>query len=270
MIGGSIFGLTILFVFIGYLIGSILFGLIVSKIKNVDIRNQGSGNVGATNAMRIFGKSFGAIVMVLDFFKSWLSCFLCLIAYKYMMPLITNDLTIYKACGIIIYFGGFFAVIGHCFPISYMYMLFKSKFNFEIANKYNGGKGVSSFAGFVAAISPWMFFVCFISFFLIVAISKYVSLSSIITSLLVPIMTLIPWMDYLYLMDTIDANILNIPSIDMAYKMPNTINYYMNWWYILTLVLTTTILSNLVIYRHKSNIIRLINHKENKIGNKNI
>lgn len=265
MVIGSMFGLTLMFVFMGYAIGSILFGSIISKIKHIDLRNQGSGNIGATNTMRILGKTFGLIVMILDFFKSWLACFLCLVAYKFLVPIITNSHSIYSSCGILIYFGGLFAVIGHCFPIIYIYMLFKTKFNFELANQHSGGKGVSSFAGFVAAISPWMFFVCFLLFFSLVFISKYVSLSSIVTSLLVPLMVLIPWLDYFYMLNVLDSNILPIPTIDKSYNINEVINYQKNWWYILGMVLITEILTNLVIYRHKANIIRLIQHKESKI-----
>lgn len=268
MVIGSIFGLAILFIVIGYLIGSILFGQIVSKIKNVDLRSQGSGNVGATNAMRIMGKTIGFIVMALDFFKAWLPCFLSLIIYKHLMPTITDSFITYQSCGVIIYLSGLFAVIGHCFPIAYLVVLFKTKLDFEQANKYSGGKGVSSAAGLMAAISPWIFFICFILFFSIAFISKYVSLSSIIATLSIPIAVLIPWLDYLYLLNVLDANILSVPSLDKAYEIANVINYSTNWWYILTLFLIAFITTNIVVYRHKSNIIRLMNHQENKLGSK--
>ena len=268
MIGAQIFGLTLLFVFIGYLLGSILFGDIVSKLKKVDLRGKGSGNVGATNALRIMGKTVGFTVMILDFFKSWLSCFLCLIIYKYTMPLIDSNL--YSDLGVIVYLSGTFSVIGHCFPIMYLIVLFKTKFDFKEANKYSGGKGVSTAAGLMAAVSPWIFFTCFILFFTTVFISKYVSLSSILAISLIPIMSLIPWMDYLYLMDVIDANILPIPSIDKAYEISNTISYSKNIQYILVLFFSCLVVDFIVIFRHRSNIVRLINKNENKIFKKKV
>lgn len=269
MVNGMIFGLTLLFILVGYCIGSILFGQIFSKLKNIDLRSQGSKNVGATNAMRIMGKTIGFSVMVLDFFKAWVSCFLCLIIYKYLFPLITSDINLYQSCGILIYLGGFFAVIGHCFPIAYLFVLFKTKFDFEQANKFSGGKGVASAAGLMAAISPWIFIVCFILFFSIVLFSKYVSLASIIATISISVTILIPWMDYLYMLNVLDANILDIPNVNNASQIYNVINYQINWWYILGLFLICFLTSNLVVYRHKSNIVRLLKNQENKIwGNK--
>ena len=59
-----------------YLLGSIPFGFLVAKAKGIDIRNVGSGNIGATNAMRVLGKPAGILVLLADALKGWLACFL--------------------------------------------------------------------------------------------------------------------------------------------------------------------------------------------------
>lgn len=261
---GNLIGMIFLFLFIGYIIGNILFGIIISKLQGVDIRNLGSGNVGATNVTRNLGKVYGSIVMVLDFFKSWFSTFVCLLIYKGLKTSIGDD-SAYANVGVIIYLGGFAAIIGHCFPILYFYALFKNKFDFEIAKKYSGGKGVSSAAGFAASISPWMFFICFILFWSICLISKYVSLSSIITVFLLPFWSLIPHLDYFYMLNVANANIQTIPSFSKnPFEITNIFNYSSNWWYILITFILELLSACLVIYRHKENIVRLIKHEERK------
>lgn len=263
---GKIILLIFIFSLIGYIIGSILFGLLISRTKRVDIRNLGSGNVGATNVTRNIGKTSGIIVMLLDFFKSWISTFICLIIYRSFKGWLGNSH--FEDFAIIIYIGGFFAVIGHCFPISYFYALIKYKFNFDIAKKYSGGKGVSSAAGFAASISPWMFFICFILFWSICLITKYVSLSSIITVFLLPFWTLIPQLDFFYMMGIKKLEIITIPSFSKPFDIVNIFNYHSMWWYILVLFSLELCVSILVIFRHKENIIRLINKKENKAFSK--
>lgn len=264
---GKIILLIIFFSLIGYLIGSILFGLIISKSKGIDIRSLGSGNVGATNVTRNMGRVFGIIVMLLDFFKSWISTFICLLIYKYSNTWLDNS-SEYQDFAIIIYLGGFFAVIGHCFPVSYFYALFKYKFDFAIAKKYSGGKGVSSAAGFAACVSPWMFFICFILFWSICLITRYVSLSSILTVFLLPFWTLIPQLDFFYMVNIPNLQIIDIPRFNNAFDIANYFNYTSMWWYLLTLFLLQGFVSFLVIYRHKENIVRLIKKQERKAFSK--
>lgn len=266
---GNIFGLAILFVFIGWILGSILFGSVISVILNKKLRELGSKNVGATNVLRTIGKKAAIVVLLFDFFKSWLATFLCLIAYKELMPLIVNnDNGLYKQCGVLIYLGGLFAVLGHCYPIQYFFVLFKTKFNFVEAKKHSGGKGVSSAAGLVAAISPWVFFITAFIFFTMVFVTKYVSLSSITATIGTTFLFLIPELDYFYMLNVLDAKILNIPPTLEAGKITEVINYYDTWWYIMSIVIVFVLISIVVTYRHKENIIRLINHNENKLGSK--
>lgn len=267
MIGLNIFGIALLFILIGYLIGNILFGLIVSKIKKVDLRSQGSGNVGATNAMRIMGKTIGFLVLSLDFLKGFISCFISLVIYKYLFKTFIDEsnMFLYNHFGFLIYVSGLFAVIGHCYPIPFLVVLFKNKFDVEKASKYSGGKGVATTAGLIAAISPWLFFICFAIFFSTVLIWRYVSLSSITSAVLIPFFTLIPHLDYLYLLNTLDANILMIPSIENSGQIINVINYTTNSWYLAFIFVILLFSSSILVYRHKANILRLKTKTEKKI-----
>lgn len=261
------FGLILLFCLIGYLFGNIFLALIISKIKKINIRKIGSGNIGATNSLRAMGKKIGILVLLVDFLKSYLATFICLVLYKTIAKNHLNP-EIYSKFGVIIYLGGFMAIVGHCFPIIYLFILFKTKFDFKIAQKYSGGKGISSTAGFMASISPWFFLICAVVFWSLVLISKYVSLSSLITAFLIPFFSLIPYLNYFYLLNVINADVVNIPNLNKAYKIIDIINYQKKWQYILTLFLINTTITCLVFYKHKDNIKRLKNKNENKITSK--
>lgn len=115
-------------IFIGYLVGSVNPAAIISKVRHKDLRTSGTGNLGATNALLIFGKATGALVMLLDIIKS----FLVFKLTEIMAPEIP-----WLAMA-----AGFAAVVGHCFPF---YMGFK------------GGKGLAAFAGIVLAYKPLLF-----------------------------------------------------------------------------------------------------------------
>ena len=138
-----------IYFFISYFIGTIPFGYILFKLlKKKDIRNYGSGNIGATNVNRLLGKKLGAITLFLDFLKALLPTLLIKITFG-------NELA--ALCG-------FFCIVGHMFPIWL---------------KFRGGKGVASFIGFLSVIS-WPLFVIFLFFWLIVVkIFKYSSLGAI-------------------------------------------------------------------------------------------
>ena len=134
----------------GYFIGAIPFSYILPKLKGVDVRKVGSGNVGGTNALRAAGPLIGGLSMLLDALKSFLPVF---ISYH-----ITQDPKIAAAVA----FG---AVIGHSFPI---YLKFK------------GGKGVATTLGAMFALC-WQCSILFLAvWFFIVTITQYVSLASIV------------------------------------------------------------------------------------------
>lgn len=119
---------TLLCMVIGYLIGSFNPALIISKIKKKDIRETGTGNLGATNTMIHFGKGLGTFVMLFDFFKAVLAVYIA----KALNPASV-------LAGLL---AGVSAVLGHMFPF---YL------------KGRGGKGLASFGGLVLAVDPPVF-----------------------------------------------------------------------------------------------------------------
>ena len=145
---------------ISYLMGSIPFGLILTKIfLKKDIRKVGSGNIGATNVLRTGNKSIGYITLVLDILKAIIP----VIYVKFNYP---DYLFISSLC----------AFLGHVFPIWL---------------KFKGGKGVATYLGILFAINIY-FGLIFITIWLIIfVLSKYSSLSSLVASLSIPIYLII-------------------------------------------------------------------------------
>ena len=143
-----------------YLMGSIPFGLILTKIfLKKDIREIGSGNIGATNALRTGNKFIGYSTLILDIAKAIIPVIYVKINY--------SDL---------IYIASLCAFLGHVFPIWL---------------KFKGGKGVATYVGILFSISIILGFVFVASWVFIFLLSKYSSLSSIIGSISVPIYILI-------------------------------------------------------------------------------
>lgn len=142
---------------IAYLLGSLNFGVIISKYKyHEDIRTFGSGNAGMTNMLRTYGKGAGILTLVLDMLKAVLSVLIAVL-------LAGQD-------------GGYcamvFCMLGHMFPL---YFHFK------------GGKGVAVAAASILCLEPLAFLVMVVVFAAVVAITKYVSLGSVMAALLYPL-----------------------------------------------------------------------------------
>ena len=160
-------------IIIAYLIGSIPTALIVSrKFFGVDIRDYGSGNMGATNTFRVLGKKYGSIVMLVDILKGMLAVAL----YNLLPYYLHNELertNFMLALGIS-------AVIGHIFPI---YANFK------------GGKGVATLFGMILAIQPIIAISCVGVFLVVLFLTRYVSLSSMLGAVMLPICVLWIWND---------------------------------------------------------------------------
>ncbi len=144
----------IIVLFYSYFLGSIPFGLIITKIfLNQDIRNVGSGNIGTTNVLRTGKKSLAIGTLILDILKGYLSV---IITLKYF-----NDL---------IYFSALICFIGHIFPVWL---------------KFKGGKGVATYLGIILALSFNFGIIFGITWLLILFIFKYSSLASMIAALTV-------------------------------------------------------------------------------------
>jgi acyl phosphate:glycerol-3-phosphate acyltransferase len=205
-----------------YLLGSIPTGFLVAKAKGIDIRSVGSGNIGATNAMRVLGKPAGIFVLLVDAAKGYVACAL-------IPPLIWNWLAPHYS-GLFQYFrdtpvenqmryfliAGIFAVLGH---------------NFTCWLKFKGGKGIATTAGVYLALAPVALGIAFAVFILTILVTRYASVGSIIAAIALPIAV---WF-------TNEDLFLRIVTIALCL---------------------------LAIYKHKSNIKRLMAGTENQLGKK--
>lgn len=202
---------------ISYLLGSLNFGVILSnRMERDDVRNHGSGNAGATNMLRSYGKGIALLTIIGDMLKVFAAIFIAFQITKYTPMLIaqTTEIPLYSLDKnmLIKSFAGFFCVLGHIFPCYF---------------KFKGGKGVATAGGMVFAIDWRIALILLAVFIIIVAVTKYVSLGSIVMALLYPIFILI------------------------FYKS-----------FVLTLI--AAVFTIIVIIAHKENIKKLINHTENK------
>lgn len=152
--------IPILAMILAYLVGSIPFGLIIGKLKGIDIREKGSHNIGATNVFRTIGPWYGGLVFLLDALKSAIF----IIFFKYIF--LWNDPFFTLQIHPLIYGG--LAILGHLFPI---YLKFK------------GGKGISCFAGVMLSYSIPISLIALFTFIIVLFITKIVSISSILSSL---------------------------------------------------------------------------------------
>ena len=206
-----------------YLLGSIPTGFLVAKAKGVDIRAAGSGNIGATNAMRVLGKTAGIFVLLLDAAKGFIACSLGV----FMAVNLANQQSGLHSVGnnsgdavfnSLLYLpivAGIFAVLGH---------------NYTCWLKFKGGKGVATTAGVYLALAPVPLAVALAAFILALLVTRYVSVGSISAAVALPLAVWIMAPDNLLL------------------------------------GIVTTALGALAIYKHKSNIRRLLAGTENRLG----
>lgn len=193
--------IIIIFVICSYLIGNLSPSIILSRIYHKkDIREHGSGNAGTTNVLRVMGKKFGAIVFILDVIKGSVPTYL---AMRY------GGLEIGFLCGLAV-------VIGHVFPVLY---------------GFKGGKGVATSFGAALMLSPVFALISISIFAVIVAITRYVSLGSIVGT-------------------------CTFPLLMSIYHSGNTIKVY------------SLAFAIIVIFSHRKNITKLMNGTENKLGKK--
>lgn len=158
-----------LLIMFAYLIGSIPTAVWVSRYYfDIDIRDYGSGNSGATNTFRVLGPRWGTLVMVIDVLKGLAAVKLALLLPYYL----DHDIA-YTNLQIGL---GMAAVLGHIFPIW---------------ADFKGGKGVATLFGLVIGISPWTALCCSGIFLLVLYLTRFVSLSSILASIAFPIFILV-------------------------------------------------------------------------------
>ncbi len=161
---------------ISYLLGSLNFSIIVSrKLAKKDIRESGSGNAGATNMLRTYGKKYAVLTMIGDVVKVAAAIIIAFFIFDAPFDMIfgfaERDTSI--ICALYKAFAGFFCVLGHIFPL---YFSFK------------GGKGVAACTGMVILVDWRVALILFVIFAVTVLISKWISLGSVVIALLFPIL----------------------------------------------------------------------------------
>ena len=200
----------------GYVFGLFQTGYIYGKVKGIDIRQHGSGNSGSTNALRVMGVRAGALVFMGDFLKTVIPCFLVRILFA------SRPEYVY----VLILYAGFGVILGHNFPF---YLNFK------------GGKGIAATAGIMFSLDWRLTALCLAAFILIEAVTRYVSLGSLVVSTIFLI-----W---------------NIMMGQMgAYGLSQTsrLEFYGG----------SAVISIMAFWRHRANIVRLAQGRENKVGAK--
>lgn len=206
----------ILCIVIAYLLGSIPTSYLIGRIFfKTDIRQTGSGNTGATNALRTFGVKTGIVVLIIDVLKGVAA----IIIARHLLALVpsTSTLNLYVSL------SGFAVILGHVFNV---FLGFK------------GGKGVATAAGVFLTLLPIPFFYCIVLFIVIVVITKYVSLGSILAA------------SAFLLIEFLSQYIVDFPNLPR-------------------MILVALIVS-LILIRHKANLQRLFNGNENKISFKKV
>jgi acyl phosphate:glycerol-3-phosphate acyltransferase len=161
---------------LAYLLGSIPTAVWVSKYYfNKDIRQHGSGNAGATNTFRVLGVKAGSFVMAVDVLKGWAATSLASLLIIWGV-VSYDEFIIYKTIFYKLIFGTL-AVVGHIFP------LFAG---------FKGGKGVATLLGMMLAIAPVITLLCVAVFLVVLLMSRYVSLGSMLGTLAFPLLLFIP------------------------------------------------------------------------------
>lgn len=210
----------------GYMFGLLQTAYIYGRMNGIDIREHGSGNAGTTNALRVLGKKAGLVVFLGDLFKAIIASVIVHIVMNKIAP---NEVYLYLA------YTGFGTVLGHNFPF---YLNFR------------GGKGIAATAGVIIGfLDPVIIVTCLIAFVVIVAITRYVSLGSIV----------------IVTMFMVEYGIFAFQgkySFDLADKASHAA--------MVESVVIVAILALMAIFRHRANIVRLINHEENKLGAKKV
>ena len=186
-------------------------------MNGIDIREHGSGNAGTTNALRVLGKKAGAVVFAGDFLKCFVVIFLVKFIFKNSAADILPLIGLYAAAG---------CILGHNFPVHL---------------GFRGGKGIACTAGLLAAFDVRIGIIALITFLVIVIITRYVSLGSIIIVIEFVLFTII---------------------------FGQVGRYHMTQAALVELYVLAAFLAVMAIYRHRANIVRLLNGTENRIFEK--
>ena len=206
---------------IPYLLSGINSAIIVTKIKSgVDIRTIGSGNAGLTNTLRTQGKLAAVFVLLGDILKGVLSVVFVSLIFKFLLGIDTYSHT--DGYSWVNYFAGIFAVLGHIFPVYY---------------GFKGGKGILVTFAAMLAINWVPALILLGVFAVVVAITRYVSLGSIIAAACYPVAV--------YIFSVLQEDSCGVINLILS-----------------------GLIGAMLIFMHRSNIKRLLSHSEKKLGQK--
>lgn len=197
---------------IAYAIGSVNFSVILSKkIAGFDVRERGSGNAGTTNMLRSVGKGPAILTLLLDILKG--------IAAILLAKFVVGNIASEANTAILVQIAGFFVIVGHTFPVFF---------------GFKGGKGVATSLGVLLVMNPLIGGICLVFALVVMALTRMVSLGSIMAAILFPVLTI--FITYNYIADGYNYIIFGIA------------------------------MAILVIFNHRSNIKRLYNGNENRLS----
>ena len=202
----------ILMAVIAYAIGSVNFSVILSKkMAGFDVRERGSGNAGTTNMLRSVGKGAAALTLILDILKGLVAILIA----KY----IVGNLADAANKAILVQLAGFFVVVGHTFPIFF---------------GFRGGKGVATALGVLLLLNPLIGGICLVFALTVMALTRMVSLGSIMAAVLFPVLTI--FIEEKYIADGYSYILFGIS------------------------------MAALVIFNHRANLKRIYNGTENRVS----
>jgi glycerol-3-phosphate acyltransferase PlsY len=208
-------------ILLAFLFGSIPFGIIVSKcVRGIDIREVGSGNIGSTNVSRVLGFKYGLIVQIGDILKGFIAPSVIAPIFFYSSPI--GDIMPTDNYILVQIIAGISAVMGH------VWTLFAG---------FKGGKGVNTTVGVLIGLAPVDLLIAFSVFLVVLFISGYVSLGSLMGSISFP-----------------SAMFIRFNLFHVEIK-----GYH-------TLIVFAIIICTMIIYTHRSNIVRLRNRTENRFN----
>ncbi|MDE0569680.1 MAG: glycerol-3-phosphate 1-O-acyltransferase PlsY [Verrucomicrobiales bacterium] len=206
-----------------YIAGSLPFGFWISKCLGVDIRNQGSGNIGATNVLRTLGRKVGITVLILDISKGFLPVLIgSRIIFKQLPDSMRNREDIVGTIYVLLAIG---TILGH---------------NYTFWLGFKGGKGIATSAGAIMSFLPEVLMGSTLVWILIFFLSRYVAIASIAAAFSIPILT---------------------ASLDHNYLFPDLNSS----WPVISFGIIAAIMA---VWRHRSNIQRLIKGEEDRFKRK--
>ncbi len=197
-----------------YLFGSIPSGYLAGRLAGIDVRQHGSGNIGATNVLRVVGKPWGFAVFFADALKGFIAVRLAIYLAS-QTPAAVQYIEFYAIV------AAAACVAGHSFPV---WLRFK------------GGKGVATSAGSLAGVTPIAAFTIFVVWLVIFKVTRYVSLASIVAATALPVV---------------------VGILVMTKQTQGTVLFYFS-----------VLMTALVVWRHRSNISRLLNGTEPRFARK--